>query len=102
MGTQKRELGWRGSPATLAERTLDGIVEGLDGGCNTTGYGLDGVKVKGVQRRAGMGGGIIGYDEGDPGWVEGTWGAVMGHWVRVEGMVNVGEESIGWVKGGIT
>lgn len=29
-------------------------------------------------------------------------GAVMGHWVRVEGMANVGEESIGWVKGGIT
>lgn len=36
-------------------------------------------EVKGVQRRAGVGEGSIGCDEGDPGWVEGTWDAVMGH-----------------------
>lgn len=48
MGTQKRELGWRGSPGTLAEdlgclgRTLGGTVEGLGEGHNTTGCnGMD-------------------------------------------------------------
>lgn len=37
MGTQKREVGWRASPGTLAEdleRTPGSTVEGLGGSCN--------------------------------------------------------------------
>lgn len=86
--TQRRELGWRWSPGTLAEdlglprETTRWDSGGLGWGCDTTGCGLDGVKVKGAQRRAGMGEGSIGCNEGDPGCVEGPWGTVMGHWVR--------------------
>lgn len=30
--------------------------------------------------------------------MEGTWDRVTGHWLRIQGMVNVGKGAMGWIR----